>query len=86
MLQSFLPIKKNWGCPHQVGEGLLVLLEQSHYFNKNPVRANSTKKLRFLNGCLFLCCLRRGVIADAPPLHFFYKTHGVLLGGSGQAQ
>ena len=35
----FCPSKKNWGCPHQVGEGLLVLLEQSHYFNKNPIRA-----------------------------------------------
>ena len=66
---------KNWGCPHQVGEGLLVLLEQSHYFNKNPNRANSRKKFKFLNACLFLCCLRRGVIAAAPPFHFFNKTH-----------
>ena len=41
--------------------------------NENPKRANSRKKLRFLNGCLFLCCLRRGVIVDAPPLHSFLQ-------------
>ena len=54
--------------------------------NENLKRTNSRKNFRFLNGCLFLCCLRRGVIAGAPPWHFFYKTHGVLLGGSSQAR
>ena len=52
MLQSFPPFEK-------LGMSSLLL-------NENPKRTNSRKKLRFLNCCLLLCCLRRGVIADTP--------------------
>ena len=73
MIQSCPPVEKlgmsssSWrrlACP--IGTISLLL-------NENPKRANSRKKLRFLNGCLFSCCLRRGVIADAPPFHVFFE-------------
>ena len=67
MIQSCPPVEK-------IGD-VLIKLEKAclSYWNNLIASQWESKKLRFLNGCLFLCCLRRGVIADAPPFHVFLQ-------------